>query len=96
MYVALLATYVHWQEFIVEYRQVPYDALTYLVGESNYGGKVTDQRDRRCLLSILKSYLNPTVLDSKYKFGNVATFSQKLTYNEYLTSIKVYTLSFVH
>ena len=68
---------------------MPYEALTYLVGESNYGGKVTDQRDRRCLLSILDSYLSPSVLDSNYKFGNVATFGTKLSYNEYLTAIKV-------
>lgn len=39
--------------FIDEYDDPPLTALTYLTGQCNYGGRVTDERDRRLILSIL-------------------------------------------
>ena len=38
---------------IYKFRVTPWDALTFVIGHINYGGRVTDDWDRRCLLNIL-------------------------------------------
>lgn len=44
--------------------------MLYMTGHINYGGRVTDDWDRTCLLSILKRYYNNQVVSSeKYEFS---------------------------
>ncbi|XP_018322727.1 dynein heavy chain 3, axonemal isoform X2 [Agrilus planipennis] len=58
------------QMFLSDYREVPFEALTYLTGECNYGGRVTDDKDRRLLNSLLSIFYCPQVINTpKYAFS---------------------------
>lgn len=50
--------------------------LTYTAGHINYGGRVTDDWDRRCLLCLLADYYTNTVLSDKYYFDENGAFKQ--------------------
>ncbi|GFR44385.1 hypothetical protein Agub_g5605 [Astrephomene gubernaculifera] len=54
--------------FLSEQEEIPWPALEYVVGQINYGGRVTDDLDRRCLMSILRRYITPRVLEEGYTF----------------------------
>lgn len=75
------------QMFINE-SEDPYEALSYLIGECNYGGRVTDDWDRRLIVTILADYINPRVISVKnYTFSDVGScygLPEKLDYNAYL------------
>ena len=50
---------------------IPFEALSYVIGELNYGGRVTDSLDRRLLLSLLKRFFSEDVLNAQeFSFGN--------------------------
>jgi dynein heavy chain len=55
--------------FLNEYEQIPYQALKYLTGQCNYGGRVTDDKDRRALSTLLELYYSPRVHDNSYSFA---------------------------
>ena len=48
---------------------IPFEALDYVIGELNYGGRVTDRWDRRLLLSLLKRFFSKEVNSPTFSFG---------------------------
>ncbi|KAJ3086024.1 Dynein heavy chain 6, axonemal, partial [Physocladia obscura] len=57
------------KNILTENKQIPWDALLYLTGEITFGGRVTDDWDRRTVRSILSKYYTPQILDDKYRFS---------------------------
>jgi len=77
--------------FINQYpEKVPFDALKYLTGECNYGGRVTDDKDRRLIMTILEDYYTDKIFDDAYKFSPSGLyFAPPYTeYDNYLEYIK--------
>ena len=80
------------QMFVNEYEDVPYDAISYLTGECNYGGRVTDDWDRRCLMTMLSDFYNTEVINNpKYKFSPSGSYvpPPKGCYDDYVEFIQV-------
>jgi len=77
--------------FINDYEEPPLEALTYLTGECNYGGRVTDDLDRRLIISILEIfYSNSVITDDEYKFSASGTYyaPPKGNYDSYVAYIR--------
>ena len=53
-----------------EQDEIPWPALWYLTGEVTYGGRVTDEMDRRCLRCLLQKFYHPNVLQLGYYYSN--------------------------
>ncbi len=54
---------------IDEYEEIPWSALNYMVAEANYGGRVTDDKDRRLISVILLNFYNPEAIKDDYKYS---------------------------
>lgn len=49
-------------QMVNQFSLPPFQVLNYLIAECNYGGKVTDDYDRRTLNEILETFCNPSVI----------------------------------
>ncbi|XP_058416307.1 dynein axonemal heavy chain 1 isoform X1 [Diceros bicornis minor] len=77
--------------FLDEYGDIPYKVLKYTAGEINYGGRVTDDWDRRCVMNILEDFYSPEVLFPEHSYSASGIYHQlQPTYNlsGYLSYIK--------
>ncbi|XP_051881424.1 dynein axonemal heavy chain 6-like [Pristis pectinata] len=54
---------------------IPWTALLYLTGEVVYGGRVTDQWDRRCLSSMLSRFYRPGILQQGFSFSTDGVYT---------------------
>lgn len=49
------------------YDEIPYKAIVSLIGDVNYGGRVTDDWDRRTLLCVLRDFCSEKIHTDNYK-----------------------------
>ncbi|CAB3257081.1 unnamed protein product [Arctia plantaginis] len=85
------------QMFLNQYDDIQYAAIQYVTGECNYGGRVTDEWDRRLILSILNKYINPSVInDPNYSFCDFAPqfgLPRRCEYRNYLKHLETVPLN---
>jgi dynein heavy chain, axonemal len=70
--------------FLIEYNEIPYKVLKYTAGHINYGGRVTDDWDRRCIMNILEDFYHPKVLHEDYFFDQSKIYHQMATTTEHV------------
>lgn len=78
--------------FINDYELVPYKVLNYIGAEINYGGRVTDDKDSRLIITILRTYVNPGILEEGFFFSTSGTYyspvpGEKEDYIDYIKSL---------
>ncbi|XP_061932650.1 dynein axonemal heavy chain 1-like isoform X3 [Apis cerana] len=81
--------------FLLEYDVVPFRVLIYTAGHINYGGRITDDWDRRCVLTILKDFYKIEILSPTHKFDVEGHYAQltDATFEDYIEYIKTFPLN---
>jgi dynein heavy chain len=52
--------------YLDDYDETPWEALKYLVAGINYGGHVTDDWDRRLLMTYISDYFNDNSINTPF------------------------------
>ncbi|CAG9819626.1 unnamed protein product [Phaedon cochleariae] len=82
--------------FLLEYADVPFKVLTYTAGHINYGGRVTDDWDRRCLMNVLADYYKSEVVSQDYVYDNNGYYHQlpiTTMFVDYMEYIKTFPIN---
>lgn len=77
---------------VEDIEKVPWDACIYVFGHVNYGGRVTDDNDRNCLIQTLMKYCNESILKDGAPFSPLPTYYQPndgdiQTYRDYIETL---------
>ena len=75
--------------FLSEKDEIPYPALIYMVAQANYGGRITEDKDRTCIETILRDFYNPNVIKDGHKICCVQQGAQTI---EYVVPVRLRTL----
>jgi dynein heavy chain len=54
--------------YLEDFEEIPWPAVNYILGAICYGGRVTDFLDLRCVMCMLKTYLNSDALEQGHSF----------------------------
>ncbi|GAX80571.1 hypothetical protein CEUSTIGMA_g8008.t1 [Chlamydomonas eustigma] len=83
------------QEYLDKYNDIPFKVLRFLFTEINYGGRVTDDKDRRLINNLVNTFCGPDVLKSGYRFSPSGVYSStdSTTLKESLEFIKAYPIA---
>ncbi|XP_069015317.1 dynein axonemal heavy chain 2 [Embiotoca jacksoni] len=79
--------------YLDEYEEVPWDALKYLIAGVNYGGHVTDDWDRRLLITYINDYFCDAAISQPYFQLSSSTFyyiprdGPQSFYKDYITNL---------
>jgi dynein heavy chain len=78
--------------FLEPQGDIPWDALLFVTGHINYGGRVTDDLDRRCLLTVLEKFCSSDCLNDGYKYSKSGIYQAPAdgpleTYRTYIESL---------
>jgi dynein heavy chain len=80
--------------FLDEQEEIPWDALVYITGIINYGGRVTDDQDRRCMITTLEKYYCPDNLTDDYFYSEsekyrAPPFGDAQSYKDYIAQLPI-------
>eukprot|EP01022_Parablepharisma_sp_SALTPOND_P028312 TRINITY_DN70784_c2_g1_i1.p1 TRINITY_DN70784_c2_g1~~TRINITY_DN70784_c2_g1_i1.p1 ORF type:complete len:4393 (-),score=612.94 TRINITY_DN70784_c2_g1_i1:3426-16604(-) len=63
-----LVSMEHLHFFLKEYPTIPWDAVQYMIADINYGGRISDPFDSRCMKATLSELFNTDALKDGYRF----------------------------
>eukprot|EP00960_Hanusia_phi_P026860 746504-Hanusia_phi.AAC.16 len=80
--------------FLDRYDFVPFKVIRELSGDVNYGGRITDDWDRRCMNTLLVEYVCPEAMVEGYKFSSDQSYIQPYANNheEYMEFLRSWPL----
>ena len=73
-----------------DYPEIPFKVIRVLCGEINYGGRVTDDKDRRLMMSMLEIFIDAPILEEGFSFSPAGTYltPSASTVEEFLAMIR--------